>query len=142
MSQMEDSLSFLLVQLLKAQRAYAESRLRALGLHNGQDLILLRLVEHDGQTQRALADSLDVEAPTITRMVQRMERAGLVERRSDEADARLSRVYLTARGRALQADIRQVWVDVESCLVQGLTVAEQALLRRLVLQMRDDLRGE
>lgn len=140
MNHIEDTLSFLLAQMMKAQRVYADSRLKVLGLHSGQDLILLRLAENDGESQRALADRLEVEAPTITKMVQRMERAGLVERRSDETDARVSRVYLTARGRSLEAGIRQVWADLEAHLVQGLTLAEQALLRRLVIQMHNNLR--
>jgi DNA-binding MarR family transcriptional regulator len=68
-------------------------------------------------------------------MLQRMEHAGLIERRPDPEDARVSRVYLTPRGRALEQPVLEVWKQLEAQTVAGLSVIEQALLRRLLMQM-------
>jgi DNA-binding MarR family transcriptional regulator len=78
------------------------------GAHPGQVFCLRVVAGSDGITQRDLAEELHIARPTVTRMLQGLERAGLVERRSDERDKRLTRVYLTERGRELEAKVRAV----------------------------------
>ena len=68
-----------------------------------------------------------------------MEHAGLIERRPDPEDARISRVYLTERGRALEQPVLEVWKDLEAHTVAGLSATEQALLRRLLMQVSANL---
>ena len=72
-------------------------------------------------------------------MLQRMERAGLIERRPDPEDARVSLVYLTERGRALEQPVLEVWKQLEAQTVAGLSATEQALLRRLLMQVSANL---
>ncbi|HZL65308.1 MAG TPA: MarR family transcriptional regulator, partial [Thermoleophilia bacterium] len=72
------------------------------GTHPGQAMCLRLLTVNDGISQRDLADVLNVARPTVTRMLQGMEKAGLIERRADEADQRLTRVFLTGAGRAAE----------------------------------------
>jgi DNA-binding MarR family transcriptional regulator len=74
-----------------------------------------------------------------TKMLQRMERAGLIERRPDPEDARVSRVYLTERGRALEQPVLDVWKQLEARTVAGLSLTEQTLLHRLLLQVAANL---
>lgn len=78
------------------------------GAHPGQVFCLRVIVGRDGITQRDLAEELHVARPTITKMLQGMERAGFVERRADEHDQRLTRVYVTESGRELEAKLRAV----------------------------------
>ncbi|WP_234702334.1 MarR family winged helix-turn-helix transcriptional regulator [Clostridioides difficile] len=52
----------------------------------------------DGQSQKELADKRKVKASTTTVMIKRMEKAGLVERKQDEKDQRVSRIFLTDKG--------------------------------------------
>jgi DNA-binding MarR family transcriptional regulator len=68
-----------------------------------------------------------------------MEEAGLVERKQDAEDQRISRVYLTQVGRALQGDVERNWRRLEEEIFDGFTLEERALLRRLLLQMRENL---
>jgi DNA-binding MarR family transcriptional regulator len=68
--------------------------------HPGQVMCLRLLTVNDGATQRDVARMLHVAPPTVSKMLSTMEKAGLVERRPDEADQRLTRVYLTDAGRA------------------------------------------
>ena len=67
--------------------------------HPGQAMCLRLLSVNDGATQRDVARMLHVAPPTVSKMLSTMEKAGLVERRADEADQRLTRVYLTPAGR-------------------------------------------
>ena len=134
-----ETLGFLIAQVCKAHRYRASVVLGEVGLHVGQEMILLHLWENEGLTQSELADRLAVEPPTVTKMLRRMEGCDLVERRADAEDARVSRVYLTARGRALEAPVLAAWDQLEHCTRTSLTLEEQILLRRLLLQVRQNL---
>ena len=139
MRQIQDYLGFQLLQVHKAHRARAEAALNQLGLHTGQEMLLLRLWIEEGVPQSQLAAAMGVEPPTATKMLQRMERAGLIERRPDAEDARISRVYLSERGRALEQPVLEVWKRLEAQTVVGLSATEQALLRRLLMQVSANL---
>jgi DNA-binding MarR family transcriptional regulator len=76
------------------------------GGHPGQAGVLWALGSRDALSQRELAEIVRLAPPTITAMLQRMERAGLVERWSDEDDQRVTRIRLTEAGRELDRDLR------------------------------------
>lgn len=128
-----------LIQAFKAHHQRAEEALNKLGIYTGQEIILLQLWNEEGVTQSQIAACSGVEAPTMTKTLQRMERAGLIERRSDPTDARVSLVYLTEQGKVLVQPIIASWKQLEEQMVQGLTEAEQALLRRLLIQISANL---
>ncbi len=129
-----------ILQIHRAHRNRAETAFNELGLHTGQEWVLFELWNEEGQTQTQLVNSLGVEPPTVTKTLDRLEKAGLVARRPDPDDARVSRVYLTPAGRALEAKVRQVWDDLETLTTQGFSDVELALLRRLLAQMDQNLR--
>ena len=135
----EEDLNYQLIQLMKEHRQRAEEALSQLGLHVSQELVLFVLWREEGLSQSELAARLRVELPTLTKAVQRMERAGLLIRQADEKDTRVSRVSLTEKGRALYAPALTIWQDVEARMLHGMTEIEQALLRRLLQQMVSNL---
>ncbi len=135
----EESLNYQFIQLAKEHRQRGEEALSQLGLHVSQELVIFVLWREEGLSQSELAARLRVELPTLTKAVQRMERAGLLIRQSDEEDTRVSRVYLTEQGRALYAPALTIWHDLEARMLQGMTEIEQALLRRLLQQMVSNL---
>lgn len=130
----EDDISYALIQLIKEHRRQADDALKQLGLYAAQEFILFLLWEEAGLSQSQLAARLKLELPTVTKSVQRMERAGLVRRSVDEQDTRISRVYLTEAGRALYEPAMQVWKNIDACTCLHMTELEQALLRRLLQQ--------
>lgn len=137
--QISNHIGFLFVQICRAHRQWVDTELNKLGVHVGQEMILLRLAAEDGIPQSSLVDHLCVEPPTITKMLQRMERSDLVERRSDPADARVSLVYLTVHGRSLITPILDIWERLESQILVDVTESERLLLRRLLLQVQTNL---
>ena len=139
MRQIQDFIGFQLLQVHKVHRQRAEAALSKLGVHTGQEMILLQLWLEEGIPQSQLAASMEVEPPTATKMLQRMERARLIERRPDPEDARVSRVYLTERGRALEQPVLDVWKQLEVQTVAGLSLTEQTLLHRLLMQVLTNL---
>src|SRR5687768_16218620 len=126
MQQIESKIGFVLVQICKAHRQRAEAALNLLGLHAGQEMILFQLWVEDGLSQSRLVERMSVEPPTVTKMLQRMEKAVLVRRCSCPNDARVSRVYLTDKGRSLEAEVQRVWDELDAQTVAGLSEADQA----------------
>ena len=135
----EETISFLLAQVGKAHRNAANVALQGVELHVGQEMVLFHLTNEDGLTQTQLAERMCIEAPTLTRMLQRMEREDIIKRLADSDDARVSRVYLTEHARSLQPRIQECWMDLEQQTLAGLTQEERLLLRRLLLQVRSNL---
>jgi DNA-binding MarR family transcriptional regulator len=132
-------IGYLLVQTCKTHRALAEKLWSGIGLHVGQDMILRHLWNEDGLMQSELAERVCVQAATVTKMLQRMEQARLIERRGDPEDQRVSRVYLTDQGRALCQPYQELWESLEQYTIQGLSMEERVLLRRLLMQVLDNL---
>jgi DNA-binding MarR family transcriptional regulator len=72
------------------------------GVHPGQAICLRLLATNNGITQRDLAEAMSVARPTVTKMLNSMEKAGLVRRRPDADDQRLTHVELTTAGRDME----------------------------------------
>lgn len=114
-------------QLFRAARLHrmlAGYLLRDLGLHRGQELLLMHLWDSGPARQTELIEVLDSDSPTMTRMVQRLEKAGLVERVPDPTDGRASLVSTTAASETLRRQIEQMWHDLEVATVGDLTDAD------------------
>ena len=137
--ELEETVSFGIVQLVKAHRQRANELLRPFGLHAGQELVLSQLWQRDGLPQLQLAAVLHVDISTITRTVQRLEKTGLVKRCPDPEDARVSQVHLTEQGRELREPIKRAWQVLEEETTHGLSEAELLLLRRLLSHMTAQL---
>ncbi|KAB8332198.1 MarR family transcriptional regulator [Scytonema tolypothrichoides VB-61278] len=135
----QETMCCLIVQVCKAHRNQAATVLAELGLHPGQEILLLYLWENDGLIQSELASRMQVEAPTLTKMIHRMEKAGLLERRKDEEDGRICRIYLTQAGRSLQEPLTCAWNRLEKRVLVNLTLEERLLFRRLLLQVLNNL---
>lgn len=131
--------SHALVRAARAHRTAAASPLAELGLHPGQDALLAALYDEDGRTQADLAQALGVEPPTVTKMLQRMEAGGLVERAGDERDRRALRVYLTARAKRLRPRLDKVRRQLDRQAFAGLSARQQGQLASMLGQVADNL---
>ncbi len=134
-----ESISFLLSLICKAQRGQANDALTQIGLYAGQDMFLWQLSQEDGLTQSQIVERMCVQPPTVSKMLDRMEKAGLVRRTPDPEDSRISRVYLTEQGRHCEHTVRDVWRNLEQRISESLSVEERVLLRRLLLQVHANL---
>lgn len=130
---------FAIAQVGLRHRTLAARLLADAGVHPGQEFLLALLWKHDGLAQSDIAARMGVEAPTVSRMVQRMTRAGLVERRPDPCDGRVQRVWLTAPGRAARPRVEQAWATLESATLDGLDRHERATLVGLLGRVRRNL---
>jgi len=133
---------FLLGHTCKLFHFHVGTAMEEIGLHRGQVRILSVLWEREGMTQRELAEELHRRPPTITHSLQRMERAGWIERRQDEEDQRVSRVYLTGAGRSIREEVEGKWQKLEGHALDGLSEEERTQLRAYLTRVLDNLVGE
>jgi DNA-binding MarR family transcriptional regulator len=101
--------------------------------------MLFALFHKDGQSQRELSQKLRIKPATITVMLNRMEKSGLLERRPDPEDQRISRVYITDKGRKKLHEIEESMKTMEEECFTNFTTEEKIVLRRLFMQMRENL---
>ncbi|WP_411153259.1 MarR family winged helix-turn-helix transcriptional regulator [Streptomyces sp. A30] len=121
----EGPMSYAIYQLARAHRARAAAILREMDLHPGQELLLMHLLDRDGQTQSELLESVDVDHSTISKALRRMQDAGLLVREPAAHDRRVMVVHLTDKGRAMREPIAAMWRALEETSALNLS-AQQA----------------
>ncbi|MFG3052504.1 MarR family winged helix-turn-helix transcriptional regulator [Kitasatospora sp. NPDC048239] len=108
-------------------RARTAALLAPLGLHPGQEALLLELARTGPMIQAQLSEALGCEPPSVTLMARKLEASGHVRRTPAPSDKRASIVELTDTGRALTEQVKQLWCALAEETVAGLparTVAE------------------
>ena len=109
--------------------------MQELGIYPGQIPVLGLLAYKDGLSQREIAEHLRIKPPTVNVTVQRLEKAGFLFRKADEKDQRVSRIYLTEKGKqAKERGMKRV-EENEKILFDGFSDAELCLLRRFLEQI-------
>ena len=131
----EDSLGYLVNRMARLMAHELGERIRPAGVAIGQWVVLLFLWARDGMTQAELSRVVAIEPPTMVRTIDRMARDGLVSRALDPDDGRLSRIYLTERGRSLRDELVPLAMAVNDAILQRLTVNEGRTLRRLLTKV-------
>ncbi|WP_181138761.1 MarR family winged helix-turn-helix transcriptional regulator [Streptomyces sp. Ru73] len=114
-------------------------RLKALGLTVPQYSVLAGLWERDGRTAGQLCERLVMDSATITGVLDRLERAGLVTRAPDEKDRRLVRLRLTAAGVALRDEVQRTVADLNEEILRSFPADEA---ERLYAGLRVIAKGE
>lgn len=112
-----------------------------IGLHTAQAHVLRVLATREGVNQRDLADQMMIAPPTMSGIVSRMLKAGLVERRDDPGDKRAVRIYLTDSGRNTCEKVERAIAAVETDLIGGLSATQLRNTHRLLRDLRNNLGG-
>jgi DNA-binding MarR family transcriptional regulator len=122
----EHNPGFLVGRLSRRISAEVDRRMREHGLTFAQAAVMSRLWWQDGLTQSQLQEQVGVDGSTLTGLLQRMTRQGLVRRRRNRADGRVMLVYLTPRGRDLLPLLNPEAEAANERLFQGFAPAERA----------------
>ncbi|MFF8407512.1 MULTISPECIES: MarR family winged helix-turn-helix transcriptional regulator [unclassified Streptomyces] len=119
-------ISHAIFRLARLHRMFAGQLLRRIGLHPGQELVMMHLWELGPQRQIDLVRLLDSDAATMTRTVRRLEQAGFVRRRASPTDKRASLIEPTAASHALRREVEEVWSRLEDFSTAGFSDDERA----------------
>lgn len=128
-------------QLMKRElrKSFKEHRL---DLTPYQWIVLYRLTQSDGLNQAEIAELTTRDRPNITRIIDVMERRGLIERRSSLSDRRVNRVFLTDEGRTLFARLPAIVADHLARATQGIPERDLAITKSVLRKMSRNLQGE
>ena len=135
----KETTGYALAHAGRHHRQRAGELLNEIGLHVGQEMMMLVLWECDGVTQTELAEALMIQPATVTVSLRHLERAGFVERKIDLEDQRISRVFVTEKGCELKEAVHEKWSQLEEETFYGLSIEECLLLRRLLMQINQNL---
>ncbi|ALO04974.1 MarR family transcriptional regulator [Lactiplantibacillus paraplantarum] len=127
-----------IISLVSAHRHVTTSKIAGIGLHAGQDLILLSLLEQDGQSQNALVKQLCVNHSAVAKSVSRMQKKGIVSTQKSEIDRRITLVFLTDSGRQLAQQAQAIWENVEQLAFKNLNAADRANFLRLIATVQQN----
>lgn len=136
---MSDSLGFLISDVSRLMRRRFDERARLIGVTRAQWRTLTTLSRNEGINQGGLADLLEVEPITLCRMIDRLEEAGLVERRRDPADRRAWLIFLTTKAHPLLAQLRGLADGMIEDALQGLDDERRAALMETLGVIRTNL---
>jgi len=134
-----ETLPFEIAETAHAMRRAFDRRAATLGVTRAQWKVLFRLSRTPGLRQVELADILDVEPITLSRIVDRLQEAGLVERVADPADRRAWRLQVTDKAQPLIAKLRTLAEQLCEEAFAGLNSAEIAAMRAKLTLIRENL---
>lgn len=135
----EESIQKVFLQMARVYFLISQSSLEKMELYPGQPQMLLALDKKNGRSQRELSDCLMVKPATITVMIKRLEKTGFVERKDDKNDQRISRIFLTEKGKNICENLKEMHAEIEKKCFYNFTLEEKILLRRFLIQVRDNL---
>lgn len=135
----EREMHLLLSQVIRLYQTRTFALCEGLGVHPGQIPLLFTLQRRDGVSQRELVGALFVRPPTVTVMIRRMAHSGLIERRIDPEDRRVTHIYLTERGRDVIKQLMETVHSVAADAFEGFTQEELDTLRGLFQKLKGNL---
>ncbi|WP_314225247.1 MarR family winged helix-turn-helix transcriptional regulator [Streptomyces zaehneri] len=133
----EGPVSYAIFQLARAHRARAGAMLREMDLHPGQELLLMQLLDRDGQTQSELLESVGLDHSTVSKSLRRMQDAGLLLREPAEHDRRVMVVHLTDKGRAMREPLAAMWRALEETSARNLSAQQTESFVRTAYAIAD-----
>jgi len=131
--------SYALAHATRAHRAVLQRRMAQLGLHLGQELLIVDIHHNPDTTQAELVQRIGFEQPTIAKALTRMERTGFIQRTADPGDRRVTRLRLTERGEAVVDTVTAAWAETDARATAGLTEEQAKQLVRLLTTVRRNL---
>lgn len=135
----ERNLGFLLHDVARLMRKRFEQNARGLGLTRSQCQVLAHLARNEGIQQSGLADILEIEPITLTRLLDRLEEAGFVERRAHPTDRRIRQLFLAEKAHPLLADIFTIGATTRAEALAGVAEADRDELFALLSRMKSNL---
>ena len=128
-----------LIRVTRLHMMRARHLLAGMGLHTGHELLLMHLWDSGPQRQSDLALEFGTDSASMTRTVQRLERAGFVRRRPDPTDGRATLVESTPAGTRLRRRIERLWAELEADTVGTMSATQQRQLLRALQVVETNL---
>ncbi len=129
-----------MLRLMRLHRSVIEKRVGELGLHRTQYMLLNYLSRSEGApSQKQIAESFDVTPAAVATSLKKMEKNGLIERKSSDTDNRVKVISVSEKGSELLEKTRMLFKQIDEAMFDGVTDAEHAEMKRIFGVMTDNL---
>lgn len=119
-----------------------DAKLKPYDMTMSQGWVLVHLWREDGLNQSELAERMDVATVTTSKLIDRLEARGFVERRADPVDRRSNKIYGTEQGVALVKVLTQIVYEVDEIANADISEKELATTLKTLMKMRESLKAE
>jgi len=135
------SFGVLITDVTRLMRKHFDRRAERFNLTRAQWRALKRVSYSEGMSQSELAEVLELEPIAIGRVIDRLQKAGFVERRADPSDRRAWRLYLTRRAHAVVDDMESISAKLFREAQRGISAADLKTMIGVLARMKDNLNG-
>jgi len=122
------SFGFLIATTSRLLRRRIDSRLRGTGLNRAQAQVLFFVGRSEGSNQACMAEALEIEPITLTRLLVKLEEAGWIERRADPKDRRIRRLYLTPKAGPMIGELHKLADEIFEEALDGVPMETRAVV--------------
>jgi len=133
--------AFTIMDVARLLKTYADQRARQFGISRAQWAVLVRIDRNEGLKQSELADMLDLQPITLTRLLDRLADNGLIERRADPNDRRANRLYLKPAAKPLLGRLADLGADMMETVLDGISSTSIERMLKELNTVKDNLRS-
>ena len=132
---------FALGEVQRLMRAYADKEASRYGITRAQWAVLAKVERIEGMKQTELAEQLEMQPITLTRLIDKLCDSGWIERRGDETDRRVNRLYLKKAARPLLAKLAGLKSEITATALEGISPAEAERLVSQLESVKENVRN-
>jgi MarR family transcriptional regulator, transcriptional regulator for hemolysin len=132
---------FTLFEVQRLLRLFADKQASRYGLNRAQWAVLAKLERTEGLKQADVAELMEMQPITLTRLIDKLCKAGLIERRGDETDRRINRLYLTKAARPLLAKLAVLRSEITRAALADIGVSDAHRLIEQLEAVKDNVRN-
>lgn len=133
-------IAFTIMDVARMLKTYADQRARQFGISRAQWAVLIRIERCEGLKQAELAEALDLQPISLTRLLDRLADNGLIERRADPNDRRANRLYLKPAAKPLLGRLSELGADMMETVLEGLDAKSVDNMLGELGMLKDNLR--
>ncbi len=137
----DKNLLFTVGELARLVRAYADRQAARYGITRAQWAVLTKVERFEGMNQSELAEQMEMQPITLARLVDRLCDNGWIERRDDESDRRVNRLYLRKAARPLLAKLSGLRSEITATALDGINPADAHRLLTQLETIKENVRN-
>ena len=132
---------FTLFEVQRLLRLFADKQASRYGLNRAQWAVLAKLERTEGLKQADVAELMEMQPITLMRLIDKLCKAGLIERRGDETDRRINRLYLTGAARPLLAQLAVLRGEITRAALADISLSDAHRLIEQLQTVKDNVRN-
>jgi MarR family transcriptional regulator for hemolysin len=132
---------FALGEVQRLMRAYADRQAARFGITRAQWAVLAKVERFEGMKQTELAEQMEMQPITLTRLIDRLCENDWIERRSDDSDRRVNRLYLRKAGRTLLGKMTGLKSEITATALEGISPSDAQRLLTQLEAIKENIRN-